>query len=125
MDSKRQEKFARQLQKDLGEIFQQNARSLFGGAFITVSGVKVSPDLGYIRCYLSFFQTQDKEALLELIQFHTRDIRHQLAQRVRNQVRKVPELEFFMDDSLDYVMHMEEVFKKLKDERNPEDPGEE
>lgn len=121
MDSKRQEKYARQLQKDLGEIFQQNARNLFGGAFITVSGVKVSPDLGYVRVYLSFFQTNDKDALLESIQIHGKDIRYQLAQRIKNQVRKVPELDFFLDDSLDYALHMEEVFKKINEDKPGDD----
>lgn len=116
METKRQEKFARLLQKDLGELFQQNARALFQSAFITVSGVKVSPDLGYAKVYLSFFQTNDKEALLELVRFYGKDLRKQLAHRIKNQVRKIPELEFFLDDSIDKAMYMEEVFKKIKDE---------
>lgn len=122
MDSKRQEKFARLLQRDLGEIFQLKGRDLFGGAFITVSGVKVSPDLGYCRVYVSFFNEKDKHHLLELVRFHTKELRKILASRIKNQVRKIPELEFFVDESLDYVQHMEEVFKKIKQDE-PETPG--
>ena len=116
MESKRQEKFARLIQKDMGELFQSASRDLFGGSFITVSGVKVSPDLGYARIYLSFFQTENKDELLSTVRLYSKELRKQLAQRVRNQVRKVPELEFFLDDSLDYVQHMEEVFKRIREE---------
>lgn len=117
METKRQEKFARLIQKDLGEIFQMASRNLFGGAFITVREVKVSPDLGLVRVYLSFFQVDDKEVMLEKVRTHSREIRHELAQRIRHQVRKIPALEFFLDDSLDYAQHMAEVFKRLEDEK--------
>lgn len=116
MESKRQDKFARLIQKDLGEIFQIASRNLFGGAFITVREVKVSPDLGLTRVYLSFFQVEDKEEMLEKVRFHGKEIRHELAQRIRHQVRKIPALEFFLDDSLDYAQHMAEVFKRLEEE---------
>jgi len=118
VDSKRQEKFARLIQKDLGEIFQVASRNLFGGAFITVREVKVSPDLGLARAYLSFFQVDDKEEMLDKVRSHSKEIRHELAQKIRHQVRKIPALEFFLDDSLDYAQHMEKVFKRLHDEEN-------
>jgi len=121
METKRQEKFASQLQRDLGEIFQRLSRNLFGGTFITISGVKVSPDLGYAKVYLSFFNVKDKDEKLNDIRSYNKEIRRQLASRIKKQVRKIPELEFFVDDSLDYVQHMEEVFKKLKDEENRND----
>lgn len=105
------------MQKDLGEIFQMASRNLFGGAFITVREVNVSPDLGLARVYLSFFQVDDKEIMLEKVRAHGREIRHELAQRIRHQVRKIPALEFFLDDSLDYAQHMAEVFKRLEDEK--------
>lgn len=111
------------IQKDLGDLFQTASKDIFGGAFITVSGVRVSPDLGLARVYLSFFQTADKEVLLEKVNLYSKELRRQLANRVRNQVRKVPELVFFVDDSLDYAMHMEEVFKRLHDqEDDPQKP---
>ncbi len=116
MESRRQEKFARLLQKDLGEIFQQKTNSLFGGTFITVSNVLVSPDLGYLKVYLSFLNAKDKNEKIKEIKFHSRQIRKELAGRIKNQVRKIPEIEFFLDDSLDYVSKMEDLFKKIKEE---------
>ena len=121
MESKRQEKFNRQIQKDLGEIFQQMGTSAFGGAFITISGVKVSPDLGLCRVHLSILQgsSGDKHKTLEMIRMHQKEIRHTLAQRIKNQVRKIPELDFMLDESLDYVNKMEGIFKKInEDDRN-------
>lgn len=127
MESKRQEKFNRQIQKDLGEIFQQKGSAAFGGAFITVSGVKVSPDLGYCRVHLSVLQgsSGDKAKTLEQIRMMQKEIRHELARRIKNQVRKIPELDFRLDDSLDYVNKMEALFDKIKDEDASRDRHEE
>ncbi len=89
-----------------------------------VTAVKVSPDLGVVRAYLSLYQVANKEETLDLIRFHGKDIRKQLAGRLRHQVRKIPELEFFLDESLDYAQHMDEVFRKLNQERGQEkDPN--
>jgi ribosome-binding factor A len=114
MNSRRQEKFAKLVQRDLGDIFLQKTPSLFKGNFITISSVSVSPDMGYAKVYLSFFKVGNKKDLLDLVQLHKKEIRHELAAKIKNQVRKIPELEFYLDDSLDYVEHMEEVFKKIK-----------
>lgn len=116
MNSRRQEKFAKLMQKDLGDIFLQKTSSLFQGNFITISNVWVSPDMGYAKIYLSFFKAQNKNDLLDVVKLHSKEIRHELAAKIKNQVRKVPQLEFFIDDSLDYVEHMEGVFKKLHQE---------
>jgi ribosome-binding factor A len=118
MNSRRQEKFSKLIQRDLGDIFLQKTAALFKGNFITISSVSVSPDLGYAKVYLSFFKTENKTELLDLVQLHKKEIRHELAKKVKNQVRKVPELEFYIDDSLDYVEKMENVFKKIKEEDN-------
>ncbi|HYG16260.1 MAG TPA: 30S ribosome-binding factor RbfA [Bacteroidia bacterium] len=118
MDSRRQEKFAKLIQRDLGDIFQQKSSSLFKGNFITISGVKVSPDLGYAKVYLSFFNPKNRQELMDLLEVNKREIRHELAGKIKNQVRKIPELEFYMDESLDYVQHMEDVFRKIKEEEN-------
>lgn len=125
MNSRRQEKFAKLIQRDLGDIFLQKTPSLFKGNFITISSVSVSPDMGYAKVYLSFFKAGNKNDLLDLVQLHKKEIRHELAAKIKNQVRKIPELEFYIDDSLDYVEHMEEVFKKIKNEEsNAENPTE-
>jgi ribosome-binding factor A len=118
MNSRRQEKFSKLIQRDLGDIFQRKTSTLFKGNFITISNVSISPDLGYAKVYLSFFKPENKAELFDLVQLHKKEIRHELAKKVKNQVRKVPELEFFIDDSLDYVDHMENIFKKIKDDDN-------
>ncbi len=91
------------LQRELGDIFQREAKGKFGGAMITVTKVNVTRDISIARVYLSLFATDDKAALLESIKLHTGEIRYQLGKRIRNQVRQIPELEFFEDDSLDYI----------------------
>ncbi len=120
--SVRQEKFSGLIQEHLAEIFLRHT-DWFKKAFITISKVEMSPDLSYAKVFLSFFKVQDKDELLKLVNFHNRDIRKQLAVRVRNQARVVPELNFIIDDSLDYVFHMDEVMKKVQaeDERKKQD----
>ncbi len=113
MDSKRQKKFSRLIQKDLGEIFQQKAVSLFEGAFITVTHVQVSPDLGMAKVYLSFLLAKNKDYLFELIQEHNKAIRQILANRIRNQARIIPELHFYYDDTQDMVEKVEKLFEGL------------
>lgn len=110
----RQEKFGKMIQKELAEIFMQNRSAMFNNAFITVSGVNVSPDLGYAKVYLSFFNEKNKEELLRIIELQNVQIRRELASRIRKQVRVIPELQFFIDDSLDYVFKMEKLFDEIK-----------
>lgn len=121
----RQEKIARLLQKDLGEIFQQKTNDLFNGVFITVSNVLITPDLGYAKVYLSFLNVEDKEEMVELVNFYGKDIRKILAARIKNQVRKIPELTFYVDDTLDYVWKMEKVFEKINQQKKDNNSSEE
>jgi len=113
MDSKRQQKFARLIQKDLGDIFQKETRDLFEGAFITVTEVKVSPDLGIARVYLSFMLAKNKTLLLESVQDQGKTIRQRLANRIRHQVRVIPELHFYLDETADYAARMDEIISNL------------
>jgi ribosome-binding factor A len=113
MESKRQQKVSRQLQKDLSEIFQREVPHLFNGAFITVTNVRVSPDLSVARVYLSFLATKNKDLLLETIQEKGKVIRQHLGDRVRHQLRIVPELVFFLDDTAEYADKMERLFSGL------------
>lgn len=112
MDSQRQLKVSRLLQKELGEIFQRETRLLFGNALITVTQVRVSPDLGVAKVYVSLFNVPDNKALLESIKVHTKEIRMKLSDRVKKQVRIIPNLTFFQDDSLDYALRIDELLKK-------------
>ncbi|MFI5222012.1 MAG: 30S ribosome-binding factor RbfA [Bacteroidia bacterium] len=114
----RQEKFSKLLQKELADIFQQKRSSLFNNAFITVSSVNVSPDLGYAKVYLSFLQAKNNQEMLDTINLHVKELRHELAVKIKNQVRVIPELNFVIDDSLDYVFHMEKVFDKIKNKKD-------
>ena len=113
MDSKRQQKFARLIQRDLGEIFQRDTKGMFGNAFITVTRVEISPDLGVAKVYLSFMLVDDKEALLHEVKVQTKVIRQALGVKIRHQARIIPQLVFFLDESVDYAMKMENVFKGL------------
>ena len=113
MESKRQKKFASLLQKELGEIFQRESKSLFNGTFITVTYVKMTPDLGLARVYLSFLLTNDKEKTLQNIESHSSQIRGALGKRIGKQVRKVPALEFYIDTMQDEIDRVEKLFENL------------
>ncbi|WP_338876639.1 30S ribosome-binding factor RbfA [Spirosoma sp. SC4-14] len=125
MESKRQQKVARQLQKDLSEIFQRDVPHLFNGAFITVTNVRISPDLSVARVYLSFLAAKNKEMLLETIQEKGKVIRQHLGDRVRHQLRIVPELSFFLDDTAEYADKMDKLFAGLDIPPAPEEDEDE
>ena len=110
MESTRQKKVARLLQKEIGQILQQKSHEL-GGKLITVTIVRMSPDLSLARIYLSFFPVSKNEDPLIPLKDHTSQIRHELGNKVRNQLRIVPELAFFVDDSLDYIEKIEKLLK--------------
>ncbi|MDO9152496.1 MAG: 30S ribosome-binding factor RbfA [Paludibacter sp.] len=110
METTRQQKIARMLQKELGEIFLLYARKLHG-TLITVTNVKVSPDLGIARTYLSIFPSEKTAEVLEKVKSDTKAIRFDLGKRVRFQLRIVPALFFHFDDSLDYLEHIDNLLK--------------
>ncbi|MGR3812433.1 30S ribosome-binding factor RbfA [Jiulongibacter sp. NS-SX5] len=121
MENKRQKQVSRQIQKDLGEIFQKDFKLAFDNAFITITDVKVSPDLAIARVYLSFLMTDDKEGTLEKVRQQTKKIRGIFGDRVRNQFRIVPNFQFFIDDSAEYAQRMNELFADLEIPPAPED----
>lgn len=125
MESKRQQKFSRLIQKELAEIFQREVPHLFGGAYISVSVVRVSPDLGLARVYLSVMNAKDgNEMLLQELRVNTKTIRHQLAQRIKSQVRVIPELVFFLDDTAEYAAKIDQLFSNLDIPPAPEEDEE-
>ncbi|QHT66864.1 30S ribosome-binding factor RbfA [Rhodocytophaga rosea] len=113
MESKRQQKFARLIQKDLSEIFQRDAKSMFNGAFITVTEVKVSPDLSIAKVYLSFLLAKNKNTLIEDIKEKGKAIRQMLAVKIKNQARIIPELHFYLDESLEYAAKIDNLLSKI------------
>ena len=116
----RQERFAKQIQKDLGEIFQQHRHEWLAGEFVTISGVKISPDLGHAKIYLSLFNSKQRQKVMESVEIHNREIRMALAARLKNQVRKVPEIVFYEDETLDYLNKMDRIFEEIHKKENPE-----
>jgi ribosome-binding factor A len=112
MESLRQQKVNKLLAKELAEIFRSEARNMFGGGFITVTGVRVSPDLSAAKVYVSIMGNKDKKVIFNLIENQNHAIRKKLGAIVGKQLRIVPELSFFIDDSLDYAMKIEELLKK-------------
>ncbi len=110
METTRQQKISRMLQKELGEIFLLYARELHG-TLITVTSVRISPDLGIARTHLSIFPSDKSTAVLTKVQEDTRAIRFDLGKRVRHQLRIVPELFFHVDDSLDYLENIDNLLK--------------
>ncbi len=111
METNRQLRISRLIQKDLGEILQISGRDWTPGALITVTKVYVTTDLSIARVYLSVFG-KDAAEVLNLIEMKAGEIRKQLGMRVKNQLRHVPELRFFIDDSLDYIENIESLLKK-------------
>lgn len=119
MESKRQQKHAKLLQKELGDIFQKEAKHLVGKAMITITRVMVSPDLGFAKIYVSFL-IADPKATYDLINEHKKEIRHHLSKRIGKSVRVIPEIAFFPDDSAVYAQHMDKVISDLNIPPAPE-----
>lgn len=112
MESKRQQKYAKLIQKELGDIFQKEAKHLVGKAMVTITRVMVSPDLGFAKIYVSFLIADPKKTY-DLINDHKKEIRHHLAKRIGKSVRVIPEIAFFPDDSAVYAQYMDRVISDL------------
>ncbi len=119
MESTRQAKIARLLQKELSEIFRQQTAKM-RGVLVTVSTVRVSPDLSIAKAYLSVFPSDKAQEVLESINHSAKTVRYELAQKVRFQLRKTPELAFYLDDSLDYLENIDHLLGKDQTEPHAE-----
>ena len=111
MESTRLHKIERLLQKELGDIFQKQTQAMHG-VLVSVSVVRVSPDLSVAKAYLSIVPSDKSKELIEAIRANTKAIRYDLGQRVRTQLRKIPELSFFIDDSLDCIEHIDKLLRQ-------------
>ena len=118
MESNRQKKIAQLVQNDLGDIFREISKNSKETLIITVTKVRISPDLSYSKVYLSIFPLDDKEGVLEDIKILKPQIRKALSDRISQQLRKTPDLNFFIDDSLDYIETIEDELSGNGD--NPE-----
>ena len=111
METTRQNKIARLIQKDLSNIFQAQTRQT-RNLLVSVSVVRVSPDLSLAKAYLSVFPSERAQEVLQNINDHASEVRFELGRLERHQLRIIPELKFFLDDSLDYVEHIDELLNK-------------
>ena len=116
-EGKRQKQVAGLLNEYLTDIFQRLGLSMMNGGILSISSVKITPDLLEARVYLSFFQVQDPTAAMKKIEERSWEIKKELVTRIKHQLRRIPELRFFTDDTLDNVFKMEELFKKISDEK--------
>lgn len=114
MDNIRQNKISRLIQKELSTYFQQTANQTYLKSLISVTIVRVTADLSMAKIYLSIFPPQKQDEVFELIIENIKEIRYELGQKVRHQLRKIPELDFYIDDSLDYAEKIENLLKKDK-----------
>jgi ribosome-binding factor A len=121
MESTRQQKVARLIQKELSQIFIREGSWLYGRVLVSITVVRVSPDLSVAKIYLSIYGTTNKNKVLQTLEQHKPKIRYWLGQQLKNQLRIVPELIFYLDDSVDYAEKMEEVFKKIHENDRPSD----
>jgi ribosome-binding factor A len=117
-ESKRQKQIAGVIQEEMNDIFLRMGINMMDGGMVSISQVKITPDLLEARIYLSLFQLKDAAQALKKIEDRKGEIRRELGMRVKQQLRRIPELRFFKDDTLDHVFRMEELFKKINEERN-------
>lgn len=108
----RQSRVARELQRDLSEIVRAKGMAFWNGAMVTVSEVRVSADLSIAKVYVSVFPSEKQESVMKQLEEQKKALRGELGRQVRNQLRIVPELDFYLDTSLDYADHIEELLKK-------------
>ena len=111
METTRQNKISRLIQKELSEIFLLQTKSM-NGVLVSVSAVRISPDMSIARVYLSVFPSERSQEIVKNINDNMKSIRYELGSRVRHQLRIIPELKFFVDDSLDYAERIDELLKK-------------
>ncbi|NII24055.1 30S ribosome-binding factor RbfA [Pseudoflavitalea sp. X16] len=119
-EGKRQKQIAGLLNEELNAIFQRLGLTMINGGMVSIVTVKVTPDLLEARIYLSLFQTGDPQATLKKIEERAWEIKKELTARVAKQLRRMPELRFYLDDTLDHVFKMENLFKKINDDKKEE-----
>jgi ribosome-binding factor A len=117
MESKRQQKFAGVLQEELAAIFQREGSAYLPNTLVTITKVRVSPDLAVAKVYLSFLSTNNTNLSIAEVNSHSSEIRYKLGARIRHQARVVPTLNFFVDDTNTYVEHMDKIFDHISKNR--------
>ena len=116
-EGKRQRQVAGALQEELKDIFRRLGLGMIDGGMVSIASVKVTPDLLEARIYLSLFQVKEPAAVMKTIEARGWEIKKELADRVKHQLRRIPVLHFYLDDTLDYVFKMEEILKNISQEK--------
>ena len=114
--TKRMNQIAAVIQREMSTVLQREGSYIYGNAFVTVTQVNMTSDLGTARIYLSIYNVEDKHSVVELVRVSVQRLRQELARRVKRQLRRVPHLEFYEDDTLDEMYRLREVFNKMKEE---------
>ena len=122
-ENKRQKQVGKLLMEELSDIFQREGMNIVDGGMLSISKVMITPDLLEARVYLSLFQVKEPTALLEKIRDRGWEWRKLLGQRVKNQLRRVPDLHFYTDDTMEHVFKMEQLFKKIEEDRIKQAPA--
>ncbi|OLE51985.1 MAG: ribosome-binding factor A [Bacteroidetes bacterium 13_1_20CM_4_60_6] len=120
-EGKRQKQIGGLLQEEINHIFQRIGLNIIDGGMVSISSVKVTPDLLEARIYLSIFNAKDNKGALKKVEDRAWEIKRDLATRVKHQLRRIPELKFFLDDTLDQVFKMEELLKQIKHDSDKND----
>jgi ribosome-binding factor A len=123
-EGKRQKQIGGLIQEEINGIFQRLGLSFVDGGMVSVSSVKVTPDLLEVRIYLSIYNVADKKAVLKKLEERKWEVKKELAANVKTQLRRIPELKFYLDDTLDQVFKIEELFSKIKDDEVKKDDEE-
>ena len=118
-EGKRQRQVAGVLQEELNDIFRRLSLNMIDGGMVSISTVKVTPDLLEARIYISLFQVADTAVTLKKIEGRAWEIKKELADRVKHQLRRIPVLQFYLDDTLDHVFKMEELFREINKNKPP------
>lgn len=121
MDSIRQKKISNLIKEAFGEIIIKEGPNYFGKAFVTITNVKVTPDMSIARIYLSVFNIEEPQTLIDEMNFASGEFRRLLGNKMRHDLRKIPELEFFLDDTLDQVEKIEKLFDNIKKKDNKDE----
>lgn len=116
-EGKRQRQVAGAIQEELNDIFRRLNLAMLDGGMVSISSVKVTPDLLEARIYISLFQVKDQKAVMKTIDTRAWEIKKELADKMKHQLRRIPVLHFYLDDTLDYVFKMEEIFKKINEDK--------
>jgi ribosome-binding factor A len=119
-EGKRQKQVAAVLQQELNDIFMRLGLNMIDGGMVSISSVKVTPDLLEARIYLSLFKVAEPQSSIKKIEARSWEVKKELSERIKHQLRRIPILQFYLDDTLDYVFKMEDVFKQIN-ASNPED----